>query len=154
MLSTLDRLRTLGIVGLLGIALTHAFELPDKLNESAIRYQGILFIALIVGCVLLAAAARQMPPRAWWSAALALALLPLAGFIVSRTAGLPGGADDVGAWGEPAGIASLAFEALTIVLAARALQLLSTARERVPTRAPARQPARAARPGQLVSERS
>ena len=31
-------------------------------------------------------------------------------YVISRSAGLPGGADDIGAWTEPSGIASLVFE--------------------------------------------
>jgi len=30
-------LRTVAVVALLGIAVTHVFELPDKLKESAVR---------------------------------------------------------------------------------------------------------------------
>src|SRR5436305_12068178 len=131
MLSTLARLRTAAVVGVLGIAVTHIFELPDKLKESAVRYQGVLFIVLIVGCVLLAAVAARAPARPWWTGVLAVSVLPLIAYVISRTAGLPGGSDDIGAWGEPAGIASLAFGAFTIVVAARAIPLLPTDRERV-----------------------
>jgi asparagine N-glycosylation enzyme membrane subunit Stt3 len=124
MLSTLARLRTAAVVGVLGIAVTHLFELPDKLEESSVRYQGVLFIALIVGCVLLAAVATRVPERPWWTAVLAVSVLPFAAYLISRSVGLPGGEDDIGAWAEPSGIASLVFEAFTIVLAARAMALL------------------------------
>jgi hypothetical protein len=134
MLSTLGRLRTAALVGVLGIAVTHVFELPDKLEESGVRYQGILFIALIAGCVLLATVVMRAPERPWWTGVLAVSVLPLIAYIISRTAGLPGGEDDIGAWSEPSGIASLAFEAFTIIVAARAIPLLSAARERVPAR--------------------
>ena len=77
MLSTLARLRTAAVVGVLGIAVTHIFELPDKLKESAVRYQGVLFIVLIVGCVLLAAVAARAPARPWWTGVLAVSVLPL-----------------------------------------------------------------------------
>jgi asparagine N-glycosylation enzyme membrane subunit Stt3 len=134
MLSTLARLRTTAVVGVLGIAVTHIFELPDKLEESGVRYQGVLFIALIVGCVLLAAVATRAPERPWWAAVLAVSVLPLVAYVISRSAGLPGGEDDIGAWTEPSGIASLLFEAFTIVVAARAMALLSAPRERVQAR--------------------
>ena len=81
MLSTLERLRTAAIVALLGIAVTHVFELPDKLKESGVRYQGILFIALIVGCVLMAAIATRAPARPWWTGVLALSALPLIAYV-------------------------------------------------------------------------
>ena len=145
MLSTLRRLRTAAVVGVLGIAVTHVFELPDKLEESGVRYQGVLFIALIVGCVLLAAVASRAPERPWWTGVLAVSVLPFVAYVISRTAGLPAGADDVGAWGEPAGIASLLFEAFTAVAAARAAQLMSSSDGHVPAR-PASQRARRAEP--------
>lgn len=143
MLSTLERLRTVGIVAVLGIAITHLFELPDKLDEPAVRYQGVLFIALIVGCVLLAALARRLDARLWWTGVLAVSAPTLILFIISRAGGLPGGEDDIGAWAEPTGIASMVFEAIAIIAAARALPLLSTARERVFTRRSPQRPRRA-----------
>jgi asparagine N-glycosylation enzyme membrane subunit Stt3 len=142
--STLSRLRTVAIVAVLGIAVTHVFELPDKLEESGVRYQGVLFIALILGCVALAALARRIPESSWWAGVLSVSVLPLVAFVISRTAGLPGGEDDIGAWAEPSGIASMAFEALAIVVAARAMPLISSARERVSAapRSQARRPTR------------
>jgi hypothetical protein len=115
----------------LGIAVTHVFELPDKLEESSVRYQGVLFVALIVGCVALAAVATRAPDRPWWVGVLAVSVLPFVAYLISRSAGLPGGEDDVGAWLEPAGIASLLFEAFTICVAARAI---APAGERAPVR--------------------
>jgi hypothetical protein len=143
MLSTLERLRTVAVIGVLGIAVTHVFELPDKLEEPAVRYQGALFIALIVGCVLLAAVSTRLDGRLWWTGVLAVSAPPLIMFIISRTTGLPGGSDDIGAWKEPSGILSMVFEALAIIVAARAFPLLSTARERVFTRRSPQRPRRA-----------
>jgi hypothetical protein len=143
MLSIVQRLRTVAVIGVLGIAVTHVFELPDKLEESGVRYQGVLFIALIVGCLLLAAVATRAPQRPWWTGVLAVSALPLIAYVISRTAGLPGGEDDIGAWSEPSGIASMVFEAITIVVALRALPLLSTARERVFSRPSSQRPSRA-----------
>ncbi len=127
MASNLRTLRTTAIVGLLGIAVTHALELPDKLEETGLIYQGVMFAALIIGCILLAAAAGKSPAGPWWAGALLLGALPLIGYVLSRTVGLPNGPDDIGAWGDPSGIASLVFEALTIGVSARALQLLPAA---------------------------
>jgi hypothetical protein len=131
MQSTLDRLRTVAVVAVLGIAVTHVFELSDKLEESDARWQGILFIVLIVACLTLAVLSPRLPPRTWWAGVLAVSVLPLIAYVISRTAGLPGGSDDIGAWGEPSGIAAMVFEAIAIVVALRALPLISTARERV-----------------------
>jgi hypothetical protein len=81
--------------------------------------------------VALAALARRLPPGTWWAGVLAVSAVPLIAYVISRTAGLPGGKDDIGAWSEPSGIASLLFEAIGIVVALRALPLISGARERV-----------------------
>jgi len=143
------RLRTAAIGGLLGIAITHVAELGDKLEEPEVRYQAYLFIALIAGCVALAAVARRAPEGPWWTSVLSVSVLPFVAFIVSRTVGLPGGEDDIGAWGEPSGIASLLFEAFTAIVAVRAWQLLASARERVPARASRRTPR-----AELARERS
>jgi hypothetical protein len=131
---TMGALRAIAVVGLLGIAVTHAAEVSEKLEE--VPYQGYLFIALAAACVVLAALSRAMSPTPWWTAALAASVVPFALFIVSRTAGLPSGEDDIGAWSEPMGIASLVFEALTAVVATRALSALATASRM--TTAPAR----------------
>ena len=51
-------------------------------------------------------------------------LLPLGAFVafvVSRTVGLPNGADDIGNWWEPLGLASLFVEGALVVLAAAVL---------------------------------
>jgi hypothetical protein len=145
MVAAVGRLRTAAIVGLLGIAVTHVAEVGDKLEESAVRYQAYLFIALIAGCIALAVVARRAPERPWWTGVLAVSVLPFIAFVVSRTAGLPGGEDDIGAWAEPSGIASLVFEAVTAIVAVRAWQLLGSTRARVFARRPAeRQPRRRA----------
>ena len=149
MVAAVGRLRTAAIVGLLGIAVTHVAELGDKLEEPAVRYQAYLFIALIAGCVALALVARRVPERPWWTGVLAVSVLPFIAYVISRTVGLPGGQDDIGAWGEPAGIASLVFEAVTAIIAVRALSLLGSTRERVFARRPAQQPRRRA---ELVRE--
>jgi hypothetical protein len=128
------------LVGVLGIAVAHAIELPGELDE--VPYLGYLFILLIAGCVVLALLSRAMQPRRWWSLALAVAVVPFALFMVSRTVGLPGAHDDVGAWGEPTGIASLVFEAVTAVVAVRALEALTTAARVMAPPARRRRPAR------------
>jgi hypothetical protein len=89
----------------------------------------------------------RAPERPWWTGVLAVSALPFIAYIISRTVGLPGGEDDIGAWAEPSGIASLVFEAFTMIVAARAIPLLAAARERVPARRrPAAQGPRRAEP--------
>jgi hypothetical protein len=149
MVTKVDVLRRAAVVGVLGIAVTHLFEVGGKLKE--VPYQGVLFVALIAACAGLALLSRVIAPRTWWTGVLAVSALPFVAFILSRTAGLPGGKDDIGAWGEWSGLASLVFEGVTAILAVRALQLLTSAAGAL--RAPARRPAsRPARVGQLVRD--
>ena len=63
---------------------------------------------------------RESDPRAWAAAAL-LPLGAALAFVVSRTVGLPQGADDIGNWTEPLGLASLFVEGCLVVLSARVL---------------------------------
>ncbi len=65
-----------------------------------------------------------------WGAAGLLAALTLAGFVLSRTTGLPSSHDDVGNWTEGLGLASMFVEGAVIVLSAYALALAR--RERRP----------------------
>ncbi len=119
--------RTLGVVGLAGIALIHLLDLPGKFGETP--YLAWMYVALILGSIAVAAALLQhSDPRAWATAA-ALALSVIAGYVISRTVGLPGSAGDIGNWGEPLGIASLFVEGFVVALSAAALA------ERLPRRA-------------------
>jgi hypothetical protein len=119
-LSTL--VRSVGVVCLLGVAVTHLLDLPDKLQEA--HYMAALFCGLIVASLGLAAALA-----AGWHARLALdtagvlSALTMIGFVLSRTIGLPQIEDHVGQWGDPVGIASLVFEATLVALAAQTAPL-------------------------------
>ena len=64
--------RAIAIVGLAGVALIHLLDLPGTFDGQA--YKGWLYLGLIAGTLLTAAALiRSSDPRAW----LAAALLPL-----------------------------------------------------------------------------
>jgi len=112
--------RAIAIVGLAGIALIHLLDAPGTFQGSA--YKGWLYVALIVGCVGAAAALiRASDPRAWAAAALLAAGAMLA-YVISRTIGLPQGADDIGNWNEPLGIARRALLGAAAVVLIRSLQ--------------------------------
>ena len=105
-------LRGITIVGLAGIALIHLIDLPDKLEEAPAI--GLLYIGLIAASLITAAALVAKDSRITWAAAAGLAIATIAGFVLSRTIGLPGaGTEDVGNWLEPLGIASLFVEVCT-----------------------------------------
>ena len=109
-----DAARALVGAGLLGIGLIHLLDLRSKFDETP--YLGILYVALILGCVAVAGLLAFRWSARLWAAAALLAGLPLAGYIVSRSVGLPGAKDDIGNWLEPLGLASLFVEAVTLIL--------------------------------------
>jgi hypothetical protein len=109
--------RRAGVIALFaGVATTHASDLLDKLWEAPYLAAG--FGGLIVGS---AAAALWVAVRPQWQGlrrvAGAVSLLTVAGYLVSRSAGLPQIPDHVGHWLDPAGIASLVVESALVLLA-------------------------------------
>lgn len=123
------RLRLIGIACLGGIAVTHAADLGAHIDDAT--YLAALFCALIVGVAglsVMLAIARE-PAEPWLVAAL-LSLAAAAGYVMSRTIGLPGLGHHVGDWGEPAALLALGFEALVVLLAVP----LALGRLRSPTR--------------------
>jgi hypothetical protein len=129
--------RTVAIAALGGIALIHVLQSPAAFREEG--YLGALFLAAVVGSVLLAATLTRTSDTRVVAAAGALAGLILIGYILSRTSGLPGATDDVGEWTEPLGLASMVVEGLLVCLAAGVM-----ATSRMPA---ASAPARAAEAG-------
>jgi hypothetical protein len=106
--------RAIAVVGLAGMALIHLLDAPGTFADAP--YKGWLYVALISGSVVTAAALiRTSDPRAWSAAALLAGGAAFA-FIVSRTIGLPQGADDIGNWSEPLGMASLFVEGSLVAL--------------------------------------
>jgi membrane protease YdiL (CAAX protease family) len=70
-----------------------------------------MYIALIAGAVVVAAALVHGSDSRAWAVAGGLALSVIVGYVISRTIGLPNSADDIGNWLEPLGLASLFVEA-------------------------------------------
>ena len=118
------RARSAAIGCLIGVAVTHAVEVGPKFDEAP--YLGVLFSLAIGGSLLLALLlATPRPPRLAWTAAGGLALALMAGYVVSRTAGVPQLDSHVGHWRDAAGTASLVFEAVLIGLASVRVQPLA-----------------------------
>lgn len=111
--------RTVASIGLLGIALTHILEAPDAFADAG--YIGGLFVASVVGSVVLSAVLTSTDDTRAWTAAGGLAALVLLGYILSRTTGLPGFTDYVGVWDEPLGLASMVAEGLVVCVTAGVL---------------------------------
>ena len=71
--------------------------------------------------IVVAGALLHHPDRRAFTAAALVALLPLVGYVLSRTTGLPGADDDIGNWTEPLGLASLWVEGAVLLTAGYAL---------------------------------
>lgn len=113
--------RTAVAVGLLAIAAVHLVDLPGKSPD----YLAWLYVGLVVACAVLGTlvvlSTRLVVPIAAGALAVAVAVA----YVLSRTTGLPGAADDIGNWAEPLGIAALAIEAATAWFAAVAIAVLA-----------------------------
>jgi hypothetical protein len=107
--------RTAAVAGLNGMAAAHLLDLPHKLSEAA--YVAGLFGGLIATSLALAAAlayGASAVTRICWPLAGALAAVTMAAYGFSRSVGLPGLEGHIGDWGDPLGVAALAFEATVI----------------------------------------
>lgn len=101
-----------GIALLLQIGLLHLYAMMEAYNTTP--FLGVLFAAN--GAAAMAAALGIYRRRRWgWMAGIVLALGSAAGYIASRTAGLPG--MEIAAWGDATGTAALAVEGAFLVVA-------------------------------------
>jgi hypothetical protein len=125
--------RAVAVVGLAGVALIHLLDAPGKLSETP--YLGWMYIALITGCVVVAAALLRTTDRRAWLSAAALSAGAIAGYTLTRTTGLPQATGDIGNWTEPLGLASLFVEGSLVALSAGVLLLRDRAVAAVPQRA-------------------
>ena len=124
--------RGVAVVGLAGVALIHVLDAHDTFVSSP--YKGALYLGLIGGTLLTAAALLRGSDARAWAAAGALSIGAFLAFVYSRTVGLPGGADDIGNWWEPLGLASLFVEGCVVALSASVLAERLRARASLPIR--------------------
>ncbi|MGT2425302.1 hypothetical protein [Amnibacterium kyonggiense] len=104
----------------------------EHLHEAP--YIGVLFIALEVASVVLAAALVIRPTALVHGLVCALGAAALVGLVVSRTVGLPMMSDDIGNWAEPLAVVSVAAETVMTVggaLAVRAVRADRTTGRRI-----------------------
>ncbi len=114
-------MRATAAVGLAGIALIHLLDSIGKYQET--RYVFWLYVGLMVGSLVTAGAVLISERRIVWSAAAALAASAIAGYVLSRTTGLPNATDDIGNWTEPLGLASLFVEGCVVAVSVLALRV-------------------------------
>lgn len=109
----------LAIIAILVMGAIHAKDAPDSWGDA--HYKGILFALNGIGA-LICAVGIWLGARSWgWGLGLLIAAGSMAGYIASRTIGLPGLPAEPDAWLEPLGVASLIAEGLFIALAGWAL---------------------------------
>ena len=95
-------------VGLGAIGVIHLLDAIGKYNET--RYLFWMYIALIVGCIVVTGMILFTRMRVAFLAAAGLAASAAVGYVLSRTTGLPNATGDIGNWTEPLGLASLFVE--------------------------------------------
>jgi hypothetical protein len=101
-------LRWIAILALLTAAAAHVPVIPPHLREAP--YIGVLFILLVVVCIALSAALAVTDSGTVWAITVLVGALAVLAYVVSRTVGLPQIGDDIGNWGEPLGVVSIAAE--------------------------------------------
>jgi hypothetical protein len=111
--------RAVGVVGLAGVGLIHLLDAPGKFEETP--YMGWMYVALIAGCLVVAAELIRTGSRTAWAGAALLPLSAIVGYTLTRTVGLPQATDDIGNWSEPLGMASLFVEGALVALSVAAL---------------------------------
>lgn len=113
--------RSLAIMGLVGMALIHLLDSGSKFHETP--YLFWLYVALMVGAMIVSAALLHTESQLAWLAAGALL-----GYVLSRTVGLPFATGDIGNWGEQLGLAALFIEGCVVILAIYRLVLIRPSR--------------------------
>lgn len=121
--------RAVAVVGLAGVALIHVLDGIDKFAETP--YMGWMYVGLIIASLGTAAALIWGNVREAWLAALLIPLSAMAGFILTRTVGLPQATGDIGNWSEPLGVASLFVEACLVLVSGVALTALAPVKKLV-----------------------
>jgi hypothetical protein len=86
-----------------------------------------MYVGLMISCLVVAASLLHRHAREAWLAAVILPASAIAGFVLTRTAGLPQAHEDVGNWSEPLGLAALFVEGAVIAVSAYALAVLRPA---------------------------
>jgi hypothetical protein len=113
--------RLLGVLGIVAIAVIHILDAAGTYQGT--RYIFWLYMAVIVGAIPVALLLLHWRSPLAWVGAAALALGPLVGYLLSRSIGLPGDADDVGNWLDTLGMVSLFVESGVLALSLTRLAL-------------------------------
>jgi hypothetical protein len=109
--------RLVGVVGCLAVAAIHVIDQGGVPGTKGPEYVQLLYYALEVAGVLVAALLLTKHARVGWLLSLGVAAGPVVGYVLSRGPGLPNYTDDIGNWGEPLGVVSLVVEGILLILA-------------------------------------
>jgi len=120
-------LRSCAAVLLTATAAIHIPLIPQHIDEAP--YIGWSFVGLVATCSVLAVSILLRDSRAVWLASAVVSGGALVAYVLSRSVGLPQIGDDVGDWLNPLGVAALATESATVVLALWTLILRPDPRE-------------------------
>lgn len=100
-------------VALVASALVHFVETPAAFSDAT--YKGVLFIANGLAAVVAAIGILRGKWSWGWLLGLVVASGAIAGYVASRTIGLPGIPAEPGAWLEPSGVASVVAEGIFLL---------------------------------------
>lgn len=127
--------RVVGVVGCLAVAAIHVIDQGGVPGTKGPEYVQLLYYALEVAGVLVAALLLTKHARVGWLLSLGVAAGPIVGYVLSRGPGLPNYTDDIGNWGESLGVVSLVVEGILLILALVSLRwYASSANSPVPGR--------------------
>lgn len=102
-----------GIGLILLIGLTHMYQFPETFFAE--KWVGLFFGAVFAGSLLSALWMLKGLRLGWWLGSM-ISVLTIVAHVVSRTWGLPGWEEAIGAWDVPAGTVATAFELLFVFL--------------------------------------
>jgi hypothetical protein len=128
--------RLLTIIGLAGIGVIHLLDSVETFDET--RWLFWAYVALMAATIIVGGALLHRPTTRWFEAAGLLALMPVIGFVLSRTTGLPGSDDDIGNWTDGLGLASLWVEGAVALAGGYGLAMHAAPRTAPVPRAPLR----------------
>ena len=108
--------RAAAALALAALAVIHVVDLPGTLRPTPLVGYG--YLAIIAGSILIAGMLIARPHWLAWTAAGAVAISAMGGYILTRAlpAGFLGDHGDVGNWHCPLGIAALSVESVIILL--------------------------------------
>jgi hypothetical protein len=121
--------RATGILGLGAVAVIHFSQVVSTIDETP--WLGAAFVALTVGCMVLAGQLLQRGSRMLWAQVAVLNISAIGGYIFTRLFSTPFDNTDVGNWSEMLGMAALFIEGALVVLSVQVVVGTLTASGRV-----------------------